>query len=59
MQSYSSKAYNAIFYALLARYVPETNGMTGKNLLAAYAAILLVDAITGFHILYRIFTNQT
>jgi len=59
MQSYSSKAYNAIFYAILARYVPETNGMTGKYLLAAYAAILLVDAVTGFLILYRIFSNQS
>jgi len=58
MQSYSSKVYNCVFYAILARYVPETMGMTGKYLIATYAAILAIDALTGFFILYKIFSSN-
>lgn len=30
-------------------------GMTGKYLLATYAAILAIDAVIGFYILFQIF----
>ena len=49
--------YNAIFYFALARYVPETMGLTGKYLLATYAAILAIEAVIGFYILFRVFAQ--
>ena len=33
-------------------------GMAGKYLIATYAAILAIDALTGFFILYKIFSSN-
>jgi hypothetical protein len=33
-------------------------GLTGKYLLGTYSAILAIDALIGFYVLYNVYTND-